>query len=101
MTLRTAPILVIASLLAACAPVAPVATPADAIPQSDTCGAARVASHLGMPATATRRAMVEQESGAGRVRWLPPGSIVTLDYSPERLNVELDEENRIIRYRCV
>lgn len=100
MILRLALVLAATSLVAACAPAAPVATVADAMPQQDTCGAARVARHLGMPATATRRAMVEQESGAARVRWLPPGSIVTMDYSAERLNVELDDEGRIIRYRC-
>ena len=34
------------------------------------------------------------------VRIIKPGMAVTMDYSPSRLNVDLDKNNRIIRLWC-
>ena len=39
-------------------------------------------------------------SGARTLRWIRPGDAVTMDYSPQRLNVHLDEQDRVARFAC-
>jgi hypothetical protein len=39
-------------------------------------------------------------SGAAILRWIPEGGVVTMDYREDRLNLELDGRNRIVRVRC-
>jgi hypothetical protein len=34
------------------------------------------------------------------MRWLEPGAIVTQDYREDRLNIHLDEKDRIVRFNC-
>ena len=34
------------------------------------------------------------------MRIIKPGMAVTMDYSPNRLNAELDAQNRIVRFWC-
>jgi hypothetical protein len=39
-------------------------------------------------------------SGARTLRWIPEGTMVTMDYREDRLNIDLDRSNRITRIRC-
>ena len=39
-------------------------------------------------------------SGARTIRWVPRGGVVTMDFSPARLTVQLDEANRVETARC-
>jgi hypothetical protein len=39
-------------------------------------------------------------SGARVLRWVPKGGIVTMDFSPNRLTVQLDDRNRVETARC-
>jgi hypothetical protein len=39
-------------------------------------------------------------SGARTLRWIPEGSAVTMDYRSDRLNIELDRQNKVTRIRC-
>ena len=75
-------------LLAACAPLAA------ADPASQGCGAdtlqAAVGEHLGE---------VALPSGV-KVRIIRPGDAVTMDHAPDRLNIELDADDRVVRVRC-
>jgi len=34
------------------------------------------------------------------VRLIRPGMVVTMDYNPDRLNIEIDDRNRISRVWC-
>jgi hypothetical protein len=34
------------------------------------------------------------------VRWTRPGMAVTMDYRTDRLNIDLDEQNRVRRISC-
>ncbi len=52
----------------------------------------QVSSELG------QRAM--QLSDARSLRWIPPDRAVTMDYRPDRLNIEYDRENRVTGIRC-
>lgn len=64
------------------------------------CEAARAQMLIGQAASAALGAEALRLSGAGTLRWLPPGAIVTMDYREDRLNVELDANNRVTRVRC-
>jgi hypothetical protein len=40
------------------------------------------------------------EARARSLRWIPEGGAVTMDFSPTRLNAELDSANRVKAMRC-
>ncbi|MEO1014985.1 MAG: I78 family peptidase inhibitor [Pseudomonadota bacterium] len=60
----------------------------------DACGASRYESLIG-----TNIAAVTLPEGR-KVRVLKPGAIATMDYSPNRLNIHVDEDGVITRVRC-
>ena len=37
---------------------------------------------------------------ARTLRWVPHGGMVTMDYSPQRLTVQLDQQGRIASAKC-
>ena len=39
-------------------------------------------------------------SGAKSIRWVPKGSVITMEFSPDRLTVLLDGSNRVEAARC-
>ncbi|MDP5278478.1 I78 family peptidase inhibitor [Sphingomonas sp. DG1-23] len=39
-------------------------------------------------------------SGAKTIRWIAPGMAVTMDYREDRLNLNTDEQGKIIRAHC-
>ena len=39
-------------------------------------------------------------TGARILRWVPKGGMVTMDFSPDRLTVQLDGANRVETARC-
>ncbi len=83
-------------LLAACAPGPVVAPSVPAIPtRPDTCGAAAQSGLLGRDATALERVLI-----LGQVRLIRPGDAVTQDYSPQRINFEIDAGNVIRGITC-
>ena len=41
-----------------------------------------------------------RRSGSRALRWIRPGDAVTMDYRPDRLNIHLDERNRVQRFAC-
>ena len=66
----------------------------------DQCGASLVQSFVGIRANDTLRAEIASRSGARMVRWIEPGTAVTMDFRPDRLNAELDEDGVITVIRC-
>ena len=85
-----------ASVLAACAPGGVIRPPAAVpAPGQDGCGAARLADLVGGPATA-----LEERLLLAPVRVIRPGQPVTMDYFPGRLNIGIDENERITRLFC-
>ena len=61
----------------------------------NTCDGERYGPLVGQDATALERVLI-----MGQVRVLRPGSIVTQDYRPERINFEIDGSNRISKITC-
>jgi hypothetical protein len=64
------------------------------------CGTDRLSGLLGRPASAGLGTEAQRLSGAARLRWIRPGDVVTMDFSPQRLNVHLDAQNRFARFAC-
>ncbi len=69
-------------------------------PAPDTCSLALTARFIGARAVTEVRRTVRQIARPHPVRWITPGQAITLDRSPRRLNVILDENRRIVAMRC-
>ena len=89
--------------LAGCVPTVPapdappVAPPSGSYPTGldNTCDGERYGPLVGRDATALERILI-----MGQVRVLRPGSIVTQDYRPDRINFEIGGDGRIAAIRC-
>lgn len=94
-------------LVGACAPAAPAREPgpdrppAAAAPPADTgtCDSSAVADLVGQPAAEVAGA-ARLRSGARSVRIYATGQPVTMDFRPDRLNIEHDASGRIVRLLC-
>ena len=64
------------------------------------CSTSRLGDLVGRPATQELGAEAMRRSGALRLRWIRPGDVVTMDYSPQRLNVRLDGRNNVEGFTC-
>jgi hypothetical protein len=64
------------------------------------CDATRAQHLVGRQATQELGAEAVRVTGAGTLRWIPEGSAITMDYRTDRLNIELDRGNRVIRIHC-
>ncbi|MDF9434743.1 I78 family peptidase inhibitor [Chromohalobacter israelensis] len=68
--------------------------------QRDACGADALNDYQGRRATESTLARLEEESDAERVRVVGPNQAVTMDYRAQRLNVKLDDRQRIVELTC-
>ena len=82
-----------AGLIAGCDPV--VLPIPDVPPVEDTCGAAQLQGLIGQPV-----GILATMPFSGTVRILRPGDVVTMDFSPNRLNVDVDLNEVISGVRC-
>ncbi|MCC5990942.1 MAG: hypothetical protein JJT99_00315 [Rhodobacteraceae bacterium] len=80
-------------LLAACQAEQPDPMPNDA---ADACGAAALQGLLGQELTAFKAL----PDTASTTRIIGPDTAVTMDYRPERLNIEHDKDDIITRIYC-
>lgn len=64
------------------------------------CDADPAQSLVGQVASSGLGARALELTGARSLRWIPPGTAVTMDYRPDRLNIELDAQNRVTALRC-
>ncbi len=67
---------------------------------TDACGASKVARWRTDRPSESVLAEIRRASGAGRIRVIRPGDVVTMDYSESRLNVHIGENGRIASFRC-
>jgi positive regulator of sigma E activity len=64
------------------------------------CSAAPAQLLVGQSATSELGARALQLAGARTLRWIRPGQVVTMDYREDRLNIELDDNNKVRALRC-
>ena len=67
---------------------------------SGTCHADAVQWAIGQAATQQTMARIWRESGAGLIRPIGPDQAVTRDRRDDRVDVEIDADNRIVRITC-
>lgn len=67
----------------------------DPLPPANACGADDLQGLVGKSAR-----VLETMRFGQPVRIIRPGMAVTMDYSPARLNIEIDAAERIIRVSC-
>jgi hypothetical protein len=81
--------------VAACAPVAPL----PGVPTGE-CSTTGLDNLVGRIATPSLINHAKRRSGASLARVLRPGQIVTMEYRNGRLNVNVDEKNRVKSFTC-
>ena len=89
-------------LMTACAqppgPAAPVAAPPAVV--AGDCNAAAAQFAVGRQADAQLRAEAQAKTGARVVRVLRPGDMVTMEFSAQRLNLDVDAAGKVTAARC-
>ena len=83
--------------------MATACTPTERIPEAGAgraCKAEAAASLIGRKMSDETGQKACALAGAGMVRWVRPGQAVTMDYRTDRLNIMLDEKDRITRFTC-
>ena len=85
-----------------CAPLPPSEPSEDEVPPEGAgrCDAGPAQALVGREASAELGAEALRLSGAVKLRWIRPGMMVTMDYREDRLNVELDDTNKVTKVRC-
>ena len=91
--------------LAALLPVtiACAAVPAEEEPEAvgaGRCDTAPLGDLVGREASQALGAEALRRSRARLLRWIRPGDVVTMDYREDRLNIHLDDRNRVTRFAC-
>lgn len=64
------------------------------------CRSEPLAQFIGQPASQDLGAQMLSASGARNIRWVPKGGMVTMDFSPNRLTVQLEDKNRVETANC-
>jgi len=84
--------------IAACSTTAQPVPPS--APDGAMCTADGLDKYYGQPATPELGQRITAESGARIFRWLPKGTIITMEYNGDRVNVRLDQNNRVEAITC-
>jgi hypothetical protein len=84
-------------LVAGCVPK--VAEPVVAQPSGE-CRADAAREMVGKPFDAALQKDAMAKTGAKLVRVIRPGDVVTKDYRPNRLNIDLDAQDVVVSLRC-
>jgi len=85
-------------LFASCSTTAQPVPPSS--PHGALCTADQLVRYKGLPATAQLGDEIRRASGARIFRWLPKGTVITMEYNADRVNVVLDEANGVESARC-
>jgi hypothetical protein len=67
---------------------------------SAACDASKAQHLVGRDGTEALAAEAKRLSGANTARFLRPGQIVTMEFRADRLNILVDETNKVTAIRC-
>ncbi len=100
----------LAALLSACNPTAerslatsPAPEPIPAIPDETNaapCGANKLSGFIDTVPTDEVLARIKAQIGDKTIRVINPGDAVTMDFRPDRLNIENGDDGRIKKFGC-
>jgi hypothetical protein len=65
-----------------------------------SCHDETLTTFMGQEATPEIGGTLMRQSGARVLRWVPKGSMITMDFSADRLTVYLDADNKIEKLSC-
>ena len=65
-----------------------------------TCRNDNLSQFIGQPSSTELGARMLKASGARIIRWVPKGGVVTMDFNPSRLTVQLDGDSRVETANC-
>lgn len=88
------------AMVAAAAGCAPKKQQTAPIPAVVECDATRVLYLKGKQRAAIDEGEALRHAGAKRLRWIEPGSAVTMDFRVDRLNLHIDKAGTITDARC-
>lgn len=93
--------LLIAALIipTACA-TAPAEPPVRGETPGRICNADGSARFIGRPGTSETGAEILRATNSAVLRWAPPGSMMTMDFSASRVTVHLGPDNRVTQISC-
>jgi Peptidase inhibitor I78 family len=74
--------------------------PSPAASPETPCRIDAAAALIGQQSSQELAAEALKRTGARTVRWIWPGTAVTMDYQFDRLNIELDAAGRVTRFGC-
>jgi len=86
--------------LAACTIATSDATADNPPPMTSNCRNDALTQFTGQTASQELGERMLRASGTRILRWVPKGGVVTMDFSPERITVLLDDSNRVERASC-
>lgn len=72
----------------------------DSRDEARLCDASSVQQARGQRLTLERVEQLQQQAGASLVRVLAPNEMATLEYNPQRLNIDIDDAEIIERLSC-
>jgi uncharacterized protein involved in type VI secretion and phage assembly len=87
-------------LIAAAVLTAGCATAAPPERGAGKCDAAKAQKLIGRARSAGLGAQAKRLSGAASLRWIAPGTMVTMDYREDRLNLRVDPAGRVVKVDC-
>lgn len=93
---------ILAVALGACTNAKPEESlpPAPPATMEPNCGADQLGAYIGSKATDDVIAAIRTWRGEHPIRVLKPDSMVTMDYRPDRLNIDVDGNGTIKGFRC-
>jgi hypothetical protein len=87
--------------LAACATAAPRYVGNDQLPPGSKCvQSGALDTFKGQPASTELAAQIMTAARAPRLRWVPFGGIITMEFDTKRVTVRLDQQNRVLSATC-
>ncbi|MFC5499022.1 I78 family peptidase inhibitor [Caenimonas terrae] len=94
------PLLVTTMLAIGACAATPAEPPATANPAPGSCDASKAQFAIGHDAGLAIQDQARERSGAGVVRTVRPGQIITMEFRADRLTLELDASGKVTRVRC-
>ena len=87
------------ALLTACS-TAPAAPPVHGTVPGRICNAAGTERFIGQPGNSETGAAILKATNSAILRWAPPGTMLTMDYSASRVTIYLGPDGKVTKINC-